>query len=106
MAITYDSSSDFITAVSLFAALEGQCLVADSPLAAGILPYLGRARAELTDYGQRLPSSLEDVAYASLRGGLDRLDELLTRMLAGSQDLSLTLRLHASRQILREGVAR
>jgi hypothetical protein len=103
MTNTYDSTDDFTTAVSLLAALEGRCLSTGS---SAMLPYLGMARAELTDYGQRLPGRLEDISDVGMHDGLERLDELLGRMLSGSPDLTTTLRLHAARQILREGLAR
>lgn len=101
MAVTYDNSPDFVTAVSMLAALEGASLPAGE---AECLPYLGMARAELTDYGQRLPSHFEVTPVPSFRDGLFQLEVLLTRMLSASQDLTVTLRLHASLQILRERV--
>lgn len=103
MTATYDSNPDFVTAVSLFAALEGRCIASDSW---NVLPYLGMARAELTDYGQRLPSHLDDLNDVPLTEGLDELEKVLTRMLTASEDLAITLRLRASRELLREGRAR
>ena len=104
---TSDTNADFVVAVSTFAALEGACTNADADAAASeVLPFLGMARSELTDYGQRLPTHLEDIPVASFADGLTQLGDLLSRMLATSHDLALTLRLHAARQILREGTER
>ena len=100
MRFTYDPSPDFNVAVSLFAALEGGCLASG---ASESLPYLGMARAELTDFGQRLPTHFEDTPLPSFRDGWLQLEVLLDRMLSESEDLGLTLRLDAARQILREG---
>lgn len=102
MIVAWENSADFVAAVSMFAALEGACLATRS---AETLPYLGMARAELTDYGMRLPMHLEHVPVESFLEVLAELEELLTHMLSSSPDLTLTLRLHAARQILREGIA-
>ena len=67
------------------------------------LPYLGMARAELTDFGQRLPTHFEDTRLPSFDDGWLQLEVLLDRMMSESEDLGLTLRLDAARQILREG---
>jgi hypothetical protein len=100
MNVTYDSSVDFITAHSLFAALESQCLEAG---AAETLPYLGMARSEFTDYGQHVPTGLHEAHFGSFEGGLRQLDQMLTSLIEASTSLPDTLRLTRARDVLREG---
>lgn len=98
----YDETPEFVYTVSLLAALER------APGQEGhreALPYLGMARAELVDYGQRRPTLYVDVDVDEFRAGLAELEERLTAMLATSQVLQESLRLEAARRILRCGIA-
>lgn len=98
----HDDTADFVYAVSLMAALEG---------AAGhqghhvVLPFLGMARAELTDFGQRRPSHYVEIHVDDLHAGLADLEERLTTLLADSRLLQHSLRVDAARRLLRRGVA-
>ena len=76
----YDASPDFVYAVSLVAALEG---ATDQEGHALVLPFLGMARAELTDFGQRRPTRYVPVQVDDLRAGLAELDGRITALLAG-----------------------
>jgi hypothetical protein len=96
----YDGVPDFVYAVSLLAALEE---ATEQDGHAMVLPFLGMARAELTDFGQRRPSHYVPVEVGDLRSGLANLEERLTALLADSQVLSL--RLDSARTLLRRGVA-
>ena len=98
----YDASPDFVYAVSLVAALEG---ATDQEGHALVLPFLGMARAELTDFGQRRPTRYVSVQVDDLRAGLAELDGRITALLAGSQVLQHSLRLDSARRLLRRGVA-
>ena len=102
MTIKPASTADFVRAVSLFAALEGECVASGG---SEVLPYLGMARSELTDYGQRLSTNFVDIPVPSFCAGLVQLDELLTRMRASSTDLTHTLGLDSAQRLLREGIA-
>jgi hypothetical protein len=98
----YDATPDFVYAVSLLAALEGATRQDGH---ASVLPFLGMARAELTDFGQRRPAHYVRVVVGDLRSGLLDLEERLTALLAGSQVLQHSLRVDAARRLLRRGVA-
>lgn len=98
----YDATPDFVYAVSLLAALEG---ATGQDGHAMVLPFLGMARAELTDFGQRRPARYVPVHVDDLRTGLADLEERLTTLLANSQVLQHSLRLDSARRLLRRGVA-
>lgn len=98
----YDETPDFVYTVSLLAAMEGAVGQEGHRVA---LPYLGMARAELVDYGQRCPSYYVNVNVDDFRTGLAELEERLTAMLATSQVLQHSLRLEAARRLLRCGIA-
>lgn len=98
----YDATPDFVYAVSLLAALEG---ATGQDGHAMVLPFLGMARAELTDFGQRRPARYTPVHVGDLRSGLADLEERLTALLADSQVLQHSLRLDSARRLLRRGVA-
>jgi hypothetical protein len=98
----YDATPDFVYAVSLVAALEG---ATGHEGHAVVLPFLGMARAELTDFGQRRPAHYVDVEIHDLRAALADLEQRLTTLLAGSQVLQHSLRLDSARRLLRRGVA-
>ncbi len=98
----YDATPDFVYAVSLLAALEG---ATGQDGHAMVLPFLGMARAELTDFGQRRPARYVPVHVGDLQTGLADLEERLTTLLANSQVLQHSLRLDSARRLLRRGVA-
>ena len=98
----YDATPDFLYAVSLLAALED---ATGQEGHAMVLPFLGMARAELTDFGQRRPAHYVPVQIGDLRSGLADLEQRLTALLADSQVLQHTLRLDSARRLLRRGVA-
>jgi len=98
----YDATPDFVYAVSLLAALEG---ATGQEGHAMVLPFLGMARAELTDFGQRRPTHYVPVQLGDLRSGLVDLEERLTALLADSAVLQQSLRLDSARRLLRRGVA-
>jgi hypothetical protein len=98
----YDATTDFVHAVSLLAALEGATGLEGH---SETLPFLGMARAELVDYGQRRPAHYVDVEVADFRAGLAELEERLSALLATSQVLRQTLRIEAARRLLRRGIA-
>ena len=98
----YDATPDFVYAVSLLAALED---ATGQEGHAMVLPFLGMARAELTDFGQRRPAHYAPVQIGDLRSGLADLEQRLTALLADSQVLQHTLRLDSARRLLRRGVA-
>lgn len=98
----YDATPDFVYAVSLLAALED---ATGQEGHAMVLPFLGMARAELTDFGQRRPAHYIPVQIGDLRSGLADLEQRLTALLADSQVLQHTLRLDSARRLLRRGVA-
>ncbi len=98
----YGGTPDFVYAVSLLAALEA---ATGQDQHAMVLPFLGMARAELTDFGQRRPSRYVPVEVGDLRSGLADLEQRLTVLLADSQVLQHSLRLDSARRLLRRGVA-
>ncbi len=97
----YDETPDFVYTVSFLAAMEGAVGQEGHRVA---LPYLGMARAELVDYGQRCPTHYVDVNVDDFRTGLAELEERLTAMLATSQVLQHSLRVEAARRLLRCGI--
>lgn len=97
----YDDTPDFVYAVSLLAAMEGAVGQEGHRVA---LPFLGMARAELVDYGQRRPTYYVTVNVDDFGTGLVELEERLTSMLATSQFLQHSLRLEAARGLLRCGI--
>jgi hypothetical protein len=97
----YDATPDFVLAVSVLASLEA---AAGHEGHAVVLPFLGMARAELTDFGQRRPTHYLDVEVGDLHAGLADLEERLTALLAASEVLQQTLRLDAARRYVRRGV--
>jgi hypothetical protein len=101
MADRYESSPDFVLAMSLIAALEGACKISQ---ALDALPYLGMARAELTDCGLRVTTHFEDIQALSFDQSLADLDRLLGDLQRDSADLTATLRVHAARGLLREPI--
>ena len=98
----HDGTPDFVYAVSLLAALEG---ATEQDGHAVVLPFLGMARAELTDFGQRRPAHFVPVQIGDLRAGLADLEQRLTALLADSHVLQHSLRLDSARRLLRRGVA-
>ncbi|ABL79332.1 MULTISPECIES: hypothetical protein [unclassified Nocardioides] len=98
----YDATPDFVYAVSLLAALES---ATGQEGHAMVLPFLGMARAELTDFGQRRPARYVPVQIGDLRSGLADLEQRLTALLAHSHVLQHSLRLDCARRLLRRGVA-
>ena len=98
----HDGTPDFVYAVSLLAALEG---ATGQDGHAVVLPFLGMARAELTDFGQRRPAHYVPVQIGDLRSGLADLEQRLTALLADSHVLQHSLRLDSARRLLRRGVA-
>lgn len=98
----YDATPDFVYACSLLAALRAR------PGRTGTRrrsPFLGMARAELTDFGQRRPTLYMPVQVGDLRAGLAELEQRLTELLADSQVLQHSLRIDSARRLLRRGVA-
>ncbi len=100
--VVYDATPDFVYAVSLLASLEDATGQDGHAIA---LPFLGMARAELTDFGQRRPAHYVPVQIGDLRSGLADLEQRLTALQADSQVLQHTLRLTSARRLLRRGVA-
>lgn len=98
----YDATPDFVYAVSLLAALE---TATGTEGHATALPFLGMARAELTDFGQRRPAHYVPVPVDDLRAGMDELEQRLTALLDRSPRLQDSLRLDSARRLLRRGVA-
>ena len=98
----YDATPDFVYAVSLLAALESATGHTGHTT---VLPFLGMARAELTDFGQRRPERYVPVAVGDLRAGMDELDLRITALLDHSPVLQHSLRLDSARRLLRRGVA-
>jgi hypothetical protein len=98
----YDAAPDFAYAVSLLAALED---ATGQDEHSTVLPFLGMARAELTDFGQRRPAGYIPVQVGDLRSGLADLERRLTALLETSQVLQHSLRLDSARRLLRRGVA-
>lgn len=82
----------FVEAVSLLAALEAL----PSPGRTNVLPYLGIARAELVDYGQRQVPGFVQVRVTDLTDGLAELDMRLDALLRASEDLQHSLRIESA----------
>jgi hypothetical protein len=97
----YDATPDFCNAVSLLAAIEGASGRAGHEEA---LPFLGMARAELVDFGERRPAQLVDIAVVDVPAGLRELDTRITTLLADTHALQLSLRLDAARNHVRRGI--
>jgi hypothetical protein len=91
----------FVYAVSLLAALEG---ATGHEGHAVVLPFLGMARAELTDFGQRRNTYYVDVEVDELRSCLAGLEERLTALLVTSEALQQTLRVDAALAYVRRGI--
>jgi hypothetical protein len=87
----------FVAVISLIAALEGQPTVQGEVL---LLSSLGMARAELTDYGHRVPRQLHALDPVAAEEGLTNLKLLLATMLEESTHLAHTLRIQAAQRIL------
>ena len=98
----HDGTPDFVYAVSLLAALEG---ATGQDGHAVVLPFLGMARAELTDFGQRRPAHFVPVQIGDLRSGLADLEQRLAALQADSHVLQHSLRLDSARRLLSRGVA-
>jgi len=97
----YDATPDFVYAVSLLAALEG---ATGQDGHAVVLPFLGMARAELTDFGQRRNASFVEVEVGELGSGLAGLEQRLTALLVSSEVLQETLRVEAALAHVRRGI--
>jgi hypothetical protein len=87
-----------VEAVSLAAAIER---ATGLPGYEAVLPLIGMARAELTDFGQRrqkhyVPMKVDDVTTA-----VGELEDRVAALLVNSQDLQHSLRLDAALQLLR-----
>jgi hypothetical protein len=98
----HDGTPDFVYAVSLLAALEAATGQDEHAM---VLPFLGMARAELTDFGQRRPAHFVPVQIGDLRSGLADLEQRLAALQADSHVLQHSLRLDSARRLLRRGVA-
>jgi len=98
----YDATPDFVYAVSLLAALES---ATGQEGHATVLPLLGMARAELTDFGQRRPERYVPVQIGDLRAGINELEQRITTLLDHSPVLQHSLRLDSARRLLRRGAA-
>ena len=97
----YDPTPDFIYAVSLLAALEG---ARGEHGHAEALPFLGMARAELVDFGQRRPNHYVHVEIVDFHAGLAELEERLTALLSDSLVLQHSLRVDSARRLVRRGI--
>lgn len=98
----YDPSPDFVYAVSLLAALEDAAGPAGR---ADVLPFLGMARAELTDFGQNSPAAYISVQVSDVRSGLCDLAHCLAELLDASTVLHHSLRIDAALRLLLRGRA-
>ncbi len=98
----YDETPEFVYAVSLLAALEAATGLAGHTT---VLPFLGMARAELTDFGQRRPIRYDAAHIDYLGSGLAELDQCFTALLAQSQGLQHSLRTESALRLLRRGAA-
>lgn len=96
-----DSSPGFLQAMSLLAALER---AKEQDGHARMLPFLGMARAELTDFGGRRPERYIPIQIGDLNGGLADLERCLNALMSGSMDLRQSLRIDAALRTLRRGV--
>jgi len=99
---TYDATPDFVYALSLLAALEGASGERGHREA---LPFLGMARAELVDFGQRRPTHYVDVEIEDFPASLRELEERLTALFSDSLVLQHTLRVDSARRLVRRGIA-
>ena len=97
----YDATPDFVYAVSLLAALEG---ATGHDGHAVVLPFLGMARAELTDFGQRRNAYYLEVEVGELRSGIAGLEKRVTALLVTSEELQQTLRVDAALAHVRRGI--
>ncbi|WP_051204381.1 hypothetical protein [Nocardioides sp. CF8] len=95
-----DPTPDFVYAVSLLAALEAT----EQDGHARVLPFLGMARAELVDFGQRLPDRFVEIEVTTLGDGMRDLEARLTDMVSASAVLQQTLRLQAARRHVRRAL--
>lgn len=91
----YDESADFCYTVSLVAAIEG---ATDLPGHAEVLPFVGMARAELVDFGQRQPARLWEVELVDIRGSMSELQGRVAALMTASPVLQQTLRLDAAQR--------
>jgi hypothetical protein len=94
----YDATPEFMYAVSLLAALEGATGATGHQ---EVLPYLGMARAELVDFGQRRPVRFVEIDIDDFHAGLAAMEQWLTVMLLTSPVLQHSLRLEAARRLVR-----
>ncbi|GAA1142648.1 hypothetical protein [Ornithinicoccus hortensis] len=93
----YDESLELIHALSLLAALEE---ATDLEGHAAALPYLGMARAELTDFGQMRVERYVPMAVSDLHGGLRELEDRLKTLLAKTGVPQHRLRIEAALRLL------
>jgi hypothetical protein len=96
-----DATPDFVYAVSLLAGLEG---ATDQVGHAVVLPFLGMARAELTDFGQRRNAYYLEVEVGDLRSCLAGLEKRLMALIVTSEELQQTLRVDAALAHVRRGI--
>lgn len=92
-----DSEHDLACAVSLVAAMEG---ATDLDGHSALLPYLGMARAELTDFGQRRVTNYLAVGITDLHAATVELEWLLTAMLSKATVEQHRLRIEAALRYL------
>lgn len=97
-----EACSEFVYAVSLVAALEG---ATGQDGHTKVLPFLGMARAELTDFGQRRPAQYVPVHVDDIRTGLAELEQHITALLANSQVLQHSVRLDSALRLLGRAAA-
>ena len=97
-----DTAPEFVYAVSLLAALEG---ATGKDGHADALPFLGMARAELVDFGQRRLAHFVDVQVNDFHAGLLELDQRLTAIRTTSKVLQHTLRADSAQRLLRRAIA-
>ena len=95
-----DTEHDFVRAVSTIAAMEGATDLAGH---SALLPYLGMARAELTDFGQRRVTRYLAVGVTDLHTAAINLEQLLTAMLSSTTVEQHRLRIEAALRYLRSG---
>lgn len=86
-------ASDWTHAVSLIAHLQQ---ATDQPGYRQVVPRLGMARAELSDFGQRPTTVFMPTDVTSLSTGLAELQTVLRALLAASPQLRDTLRIGAA----------
>lgn len=97
-----DVNPDFCLAVSLLAALES---ATEQDGHAGVLPFLGMARAELTDFGHHRQARYIEVEVTDLRTGLRELAHRMTELRAVSSDVQRSLGIESSRRLLERAIA-